>query len=293
MGRTAAALRAWVWRNRLRRWRRHHLAGLAQRHLAAQGGQPARQQDPLRRVQRWRRCTFTDITHGRHVAPGPGPPERHRQPHTLGPGSARRSVWSPRTTTGSRRPLTRTSSTSSSNSRPDMIGNTARGRASPDDPACRVETTTTRVELRRTTSACRVGAMTRSSRASWTTPRCFLRGRSDRPSRATRQPRSGSSFARTTWLAGSTIPQSRYWLRPAGTRGEGGVEWSIHVSSLRIEGARRDPIGTATPIVSARPRRTAHTRGNESRLDERHACGGRCRTVPTRPFLLPAAILSE
>ena len=161
--------------------------------------------------------------------------------------------WSPRTTTGSCRPLTRTSSTSSSNSRPDMIGNTARGRASPDDPACRVETTTTRVELRRTTRPAGSGLMTRSSRASWTTPRCFLRGRSDRPSRATRQPRSGSSFARTTWLAGSTIPQSRCWLRPAGTRGEGGVEWSIHVSSLRIE--ELVETRSAPQLLSSRPAR--------------------------------------
>ena len=65
----------------------------------------------------------------RHVgsrASARGPPGRHRRPHTFGPGSARRSAWSPLTTTGSRRPLTRTSSTSSSSSRPDMTGNTAR-----------------------------------------------------------------------------------------------------------------------------------------------------------------------
>ena len=89
-----------------------------------------------------------------------------------------------------------------------------------NDPACRVETTTTRVELRRTTRPAGSGlwpdAVPRERPAR---PRGVLRGRSDRPSRATRQPRSGSSFARTTRLAGLRSPQLRCQLRPARTGG--------------------------------------------------------------------------
>ena len=79
-------------------------------------GSPAR---PAATRPGWRRRTFTDITHDATSVPcsSSRTPGRHRQPRTLGPGSARRSAWSPRTTTSSRRPLTRTSSTSSSNSR--------------------------------------------------------------------------------------------------------------------------------------------------------------------------------
>ena len=94
---------------------------------SGRSGQPARQQGPLRRVQ------VTPLhVHRHHPRRHVGPAlqlkdlrHRHRRPRTPGPRFRPSINWSPLTTTASRRPLTRMSSTSSSNSRPDMTGNTA------------------------------------------------------------------------------------------------------------------------------------------------------------------------
>ncbi len=115
------------------------------------------------------RSPTSPTTPRRSRASARGPPGRHRRPCTPGPGSAPSISWLPLTTTGSRRPLTRTSSTSSSSSRPDITGNTAAGwtrywlppisatrprrvgsagtrqrRSGSDDPACRVAVTDNR-----------------------------------------------------------------------------------------------------------------------------------------------------
>ena len=81
-------------------------------------------------ASRWRRCTFTDITQETGSIPG----SSSRTSGTTPTAAQARTRflpsinWSPLTTTGSRNPCLFTSSTRSSNSRPDMIGKSVAAR---------------------------------------------------------------------------------------------------------------------------------------------------------------------
>ena len=106
--------------------------------------------------------------------------------------------------------------------RPSISGDPGRGRASPDGPACRVETTTTRVELRRTTRSAGSGV----PRASRTTPRCLAGSE--------RLPVAGDPST-TVWVelrpddlaCRVDDPAIALLVAACGHKGEGGVEWSF------------------------------------------------------------------
>ena len=225
-------LRARVRRNRLRRWRRHHLAGLAQRHLAVRGGQPARQQGPAatRPGGAGARSPTSTTTPRRSRAPGSGPPDD--------PGSRARSDPVPPVDQLVAADHDRLIQAVDAHVLDQLVelpaGHDREHRRRMDRvPACR------------------------RSRPARPAPRA--------PSPSLPIPAMVSRGTARGAERTNALPQLRCQLRPAGTGG-GRRRVGAHVSSLRIEGARRDPIGTPQ-LLSSRPAR-----------------GG------TRPFLLPPAV---